>query len=143
MNIRDDFVLKEINEGYLVGGSIRDLFTKNCAFCDRDISIKGAENFARKIANKWDGTFIELDNENKIYRVVLPDKINFLDISELQGNTIEEDLKRRIYGKLDEIEEMLPSNFVRCHQSYIVNLEHARELNTHEFVLHTRRNSTG
>ena len=95
MNIRDDFVLKEINEGYLVGGSIRDLFTKNCVFCDRDISVKGAENFARKIANKWDGTFIELDNENKIYRVVLPDKINFLDISELQGNTIEEDLKRR------------------------------------------------
>ena len=95
MNIRDDFVLKEINEGYLVGGSIRDLFTKNCVFCDRDISIKGAENFARKIANKWDGTFIELDNENKIYRVVLPDKINFLDISELQGNNIEEDLKRR------------------------------------------------
>lgn len=95
MNIRDDFVLKEINEGYLVGGSIRDLFIKNCVFCDRDISIKGAENFARKIANKWDGTFIELDNENKIYRVVLPDKINFLDISELQGNIIEEDLKRR------------------------------------------------
>ena len=95
MNIRDDFVLKEINEGYLVGGSIRDLFTKNCVFCDRDISIKGAENFARKIANKWDGTFIELDSENKIYRVFLPDKINFLDISELQGNSIEEDLKRR------------------------------------------------
>lgn len=95
MNIRDDFVLKEINEGYLVGGSIRDLFTKNCVFCDRDISIKGAENFARKIANKWDGTFIELDSENKIYRVVLPDKINFLDISELQVNIIEEDLKRR------------------------------------------------
>ena len=83
MNIRDDFVLKEINEGYLVGGSIRDLFTKKCEFCDRDISIKGAENVARKIANKWDGTFIELDSENKIYRVVLPDKINFLDISEL------------------------------------------------------------
>ena len=71
------------------------MFTKNCVFCDRDISIRGAENFARKIANKWDGTFIELDSENKIYRVVLPDKINFLDISELQGNSIEEDLKRR------------------------------------------------
>ena len=95
MNIRDDFVLKDINEGYLVGGSIRDLFTKKCEFYDRDISIKGAENFARKVADKWDGTFIELDSENKIYRVVLPDKINFLDISELQGNSIEEDLKRR------------------------------------------------
>ena len=54
----------------------------------------------------------------------------------------EEDIKRRIYGKLNEIEEMLHSNFVRYHQSYIVNLEHVRELNTHEFVLRTRRKST-
>ncbi len=95
MNIKDDFILKDINEGYLVGGSIRDFFTKKCEFCDRDISIKGAENFARKLANKFDATFIELDNENKIYRVVLKDKINFLDISEMQGNSIEDDLKRR------------------------------------------------
>lgn len=95
MNIKDDFILKDINEGYLVGGSIRDFFTKKCEFCDRDISIKGAENFARKLANKLDATFIELDNENKIYRIVLKDKINFLDISEMQGNSIEDDLKRR------------------------------------------------
>lgn len=95
MNIKDDFILKDINEGYLVGGSIRDFFTKKCEFCDRDISIKGAENFARKLANKFDATFIELDNENKIYRIVLKDKINFLDISEMQGNSIEDDLKRR------------------------------------------------
>ena len=95
MNIKDDFILKDINEGYLVGGSIRDFFTKKCEFCDRDISIKGAENFARKLSNKFDATFIELDNENKIYRVVLKDKINFLDISEMQGNSIEDDLKRR------------------------------------------------
>lgn len=96
MNIKDDFILKDINEGYLVGGSIRDFFLlKKCEFCDRDISIKGAENFARKLANKLDATFIELDNENKIYRIVLKDKINFLDISEMQGNSIEDDLKRR------------------------------------------------
>lgn len=95
MNIKDDFILKDINKGYLVGGSIRDFFTKKCEFCDRDISIKGAENFARKLANKFDATFIELDNENKIYRIVLKDKINFLDISEMQGNSIEDDLKRR------------------------------------------------
>ena len=66
MNIKDDFILKDINEGYLVGGSIRDFFTKKCEFCDRDISIKGAENFARKLANKFGATFIELDNEKKI-----------------------------------------------------------------------------
>ena len=95
MNIRDDFILKDIHEGYLVGGSIRDLLTKDCEFCDRDISIKGAEQFAQKIAAQFDATYITLDSANKIYRVVLKDKVNYLDISELQGSSIEEDLKRR------------------------------------------------
>ncbi len=39
--------------------------------------------------------FIVLDEVNKIYRVVLEDKTNYIDISELQGGSIEEDLKRR------------------------------------------------
>ena len=94
MNIRDDFILKEINEGYLVGGIIRDSLMGKSSV-DRDIAIKGAEEFAHKIANKFDGTFITLDSVNKIFRVVLPDKTNFLDISEIEGSTIEEDLKRR------------------------------------------------
>lgn len=90
MNIKDDFVLKNINEGYLVGGAVRD-FLMGKTTVDRDIVILGAEEFAKKI----DGTFIVLDEENKIYRVVLEDKINYLDISELQGGNIEEDLLRR------------------------------------------------
>ena len=94
MNIKDDFILKEINEGYLVGGSIRDfLLGKN--FIDRDIAIFNAENYAKKIAEKFDATLVVLDEENKIYRVVFSDKINFLDISEIQGESIEEDLLRR------------------------------------------------
>lgn len=90
MNIKDDFVLKNINEGYLVGGAVRD-FLMGKTTVDRDIAIVGAEDFAKKI----DGTFIVLDEINKIYRVVLEDKINYLDISELQGGSIEEDLLRR------------------------------------------------
>ena len=94
MNIKDDFILKEINDGYLVGGAVRDFFLGKQTF-DRDIVINGAEIFAKKIAEKFEGTFIPLDEENKIYRVVLKDKENFLDISEIQGNSIEEDLMRR------------------------------------------------
>lgn len=90
MNIKDDFVLKNINEGYLVGGAVRD-FLMGKTSVDRDIAIAGAKDFAKKI----DGTFIVLDEVNKIYRVVLEDKINYLDISELQGGSIEEDLLRR------------------------------------------------
>lgn len=90
MNIKDDFVLSKINKGYLVGGAVRD-FLMGKTSVDRDIAIVGAEDFARTI----DGTFIVLDEENKIFRVVLEDKINFLDISELQGGSIDEDLTRR------------------------------------------------
>ena len=93
MNIRDEF-LSEIHDGYLVGGAIRDLMLGKTT-TDRDITIKGAEEFAKKLAVDFCGTFIVLDSENKIYRVVLEDKINFFDISELQGETIEDDLKRR------------------------------------------------
>mgnify|MGYP004475850021 FL=1 len=80
--------------------------------------------------------------KGKIFNIEV-EKIKYIESNKRVVIIYEEDLKRRIYGKLDEIEEMLSSNFVRCHQSYIVNLEHARELNTHEFVLRTRRNSTG
>ncbi len=94
MNIRDDAVLKNIHTGYLVGGCVRD-FLLGKTSVDRDIAIVGAEDFAHKIANDMEGTFIELDPENHIYRVVLKDKINYLDISELVGGQIETDLIRR------------------------------------------------
>ena len=95
MNIKDDFILSQINEGYLVGGSVRDFLMGKGFSLDRDIAIKNAENFAQKLAKQFDATFIVLDEENKIFRLVLKDKINYLDISEIQGNSIEEDLLRR------------------------------------------------
>ena len=97
MNIKDDFILSKINEGYLVGGSVRDALM-NKSFIDRDIAIKGAEAFAQKLAEELNATFIVLDPEYKIYRLVLEDKINYLDISEIQGENIEEDLSRRDFA---------------------------------------------
>ena len=97
MNIKDDFILSKINEGYLVGGSVRD-FLMGKSFVDRDIAIKGAENFAKKLAKQLNATFITLDPEYKIFRLVLEDKINYLDISEIQGQDIVEDLSRRDFA---------------------------------------------
>lgn len=93
--IKEDFVLKNIHEGYLVGGYVRDFLMDKQNSADRDIAVKDAEKFAKKLAKEFDATFITLDDENKIYRLVLRDKINYLDISELRGNSIEEDLKER------------------------------------------------
>lgn len=97
MNIKDDFILSQINEGYLVGGSIRDALMGK-RFIDRDIAIKDAENFSKKLAEQLNATFIVLDPEYKIFRLVLEDKINYLDISEIQGYDIEEDLSRRDFA---------------------------------------------
>ena len=100
-NIKNDAILNNIasffdNEIYLVGGSTRDyLLGKNSYDKDLIITDEDAGIFAKKVAQFFDGKFIPLDEENKIYRVVLPDKINYLDITNPVENSLENDIKRR------------------------------------------------
>ena len=61
---------------YLVGGYLRNYFLSNQISIDRDLVVVGdSQALALEIAQKLGGTFIELDGENEIYRVVLEDKI--------------------------------------------------------------------
>ena len=81
---------------YLVGGYLRNYFLNNEISVDRDLVVVGdSRTLATEIAEKLDGTFIELDNINEIYRVVLKDKTNYFDISKALNNNLEEDIKRR------------------------------------------------
>lgn len=85
---------------FLVGGYLRNFFIKNEISTDRDLVCveekeNTAYNLAQDISKKLQGTFIELDSENKIYRVVLKDKINFFDVSKALDNNILKDAKRR------------------------------------------------
>lgn len=83
-------------EVYIVGGYLRDFFIEGKISNDRDlVCINNAYDLAGEMAEKIKGTFIELDSENKIYRVVLKDKINYFDISQALNNSLEEDIKRR------------------------------------------------
>ncbi len=98
----NDKILNSINdiiknqEIYLVGGYLRNYFIKNKISKDRDlVCLKNAEITAKKIATKLNGTFIELDKENQIYRVVLDDKENYFDISNAVENNILKDAQRR------------------------------------------------
>lgn len=83
-------------ELYLVGGVVRDLFLEKENF-DKDLVVADvdAKVFAQNLAKSLDATFIELDSENRIYRLVLSDKVNFIDIAQIMGETLEEDLRRR------------------------------------------------
>ena len=99
--IKSDTILSKIsqsfnNEIYLVGGAVRDYLLDKDTF-DRDIIVmdEDARDFALKLVDLFDATFVPLDDENKIYRIVLPDKIRYIDVTNPVGGSIEKDLMRR------------------------------------------------
>lgn len=99
--IRNDKILNNIasffpNKIYLVGGSVRDCLMGKDTY-DRDLIVtdEDAGIFSQKVAEFFGGKFIPLDVENHIYRVVLSDKLNYLDITNPVENSMEKDIKRR------------------------------------------------
>lgn len=86
-------LLKNKKDIWFVGGYVRDLLlgkeTK-----DIDLVIRGnAKSIASDFANKSKGSFVVLDDFNKIYRVITGGEI--YDFSKMQGKDIFEDLGRR------------------------------------------------
>ena len=99
--ILNDEILNNIasffdNEIYLVGGAVRDIL-QGKDILDRDLIVtdEDAGSFSKKVADFLDGKFIPLDVENKIYRIVLKDKINYLDVTNPINNSLSEDITRR------------------------------------------------
>ena len=100
--IKNDEIINKIKKHadngdiYLVGGAFRDFYLDK-ENLDKDIVVKNidAKAFAQSLAESMDASFIPLDEENKIYRLMLRDKINCIDIASMCGDSIEEDLKRR------------------------------------------------
>lgn len=100
-SIKNDQILNNLasffsEEIYLVGGAVRDILLGKQSF-DRDIIVADtdAKVFSAKVAEFFDGVLVPLDEENKIYRVVLPDKLNYFDITNPVENSLEKDLLRR------------------------------------------------
>ncbi len=86
----------EGNKIYLVGGVVRDIIL-NRENHDKDIIVmdEEAKTFAERFAQKHDGTCVTLDEVNNIYRVCMPDKVNYVDITNPINNSLEDDIKRR------------------------------------------------
>ena len=74
--------------------------------------------------------------KGKIFNIKI-NNIKYIESDKRVAIIHEKDIVRKIYAKLNELEELLPKQFIRCHQSYIINLDKVRELNSHEFVLNT------
>ena len=99
--IQNDEILNNLasffnNDIWLVGGAVRDILS-NKEISDRDLIVtdNDARDFSLEVADFLGGTFVPLDETNKIYRIVLKDKINYLDITNPVENSLEKDILRR------------------------------------------------
>ena len=124
--ILNDEIIKLLNpvlkkhSVYIVGGYLRDLLL-NKKTQDRDLIVSdiSPSELADEIISQSGGTKILLDGENDIYRVILPDKINFLDITKPVENDILKDIQRRdftinsLFFDLNKEEFHDPYNFIK------------------------------
>lgn len=105
--IKNDNILTKISERfpdkqiYIVGGTVRDCMMDR-PYHDRDLIVTGieAKDFALALHEIFNSAYIPLDEENKIYRIVLKDSENkhnpeMIDITNPVNNSLEQDLMRR------------------------------------------------
>ena len=77
----------------------------------------------------------------RITKIELKDVIYFESNKRLVNIIYKSKVKDTIYMKLNELEKMLPNYFVRCHQSYIVNLKRIDKFQDYKFSMQNRRNN--
>lgn len=82
-------------DAFLAGGYIRDLAVKDTTSYDRDIVLFNCdtEAVAKNIADSLNAAFVELDSENRIYRIVSGE--NYADIAQGLNNNVDDDIERR------------------------------------------------
>jgi tRNA nucleotidyltransferase/poly(A) polymerase len=90
-----EFLKKEAayEQTFIVGGAVRD-FLLNSTIKDIDIALKGnAIEIARDFSAKADATFVMLDEDHGVARIVKDRR--HIDISKMQGASIYDDLANR------------------------------------------------
>lgn len=65
-------------------------------------------------------SFIKIDNKNTI---ISADKVNYIVKDGMKSIFYTDDNVLEVYNSFSKLEDALPSNFMRCHKSYIVNLD--------------------
>lgn len=101
MSLANNYVYNLLKQNkhklYLVGGAVRDyLMNKDTHDCDIIVEDISAKEFCKEFSKDNEvATVITLDEVNNIYRIVMPDKINYIDVTNPINNSLEDDLNRR------------------------------------------------
>ncbi|MBI5192171.1 MAG: HDIG domain-containing protein [Nitrospirae bacterium] len=87
----------ELPSLYLVGGTVRDILIGRPQK-DIDLVCKGAKEFSNSLAKRNNAVVVPMEKkpEHPCYRVIAGnDSNNFIDIAEMRGETIYEDIQQR------------------------------------------------
>lgn len=101
MSLENNYVFNLLKQSdhklYLVGGAVRDYLSgKSTHDCDIIVEDIPAKDFVSDfVANNDVAAAITLDEVNNIYRIIMADKINYIDVTNPVNNSFEEDIKRR------------------------------------------------
>jgi tRNA nucleotidyltransferase/poly(A) polymerase len=106
--------LPRIDHAYIVGGSVRDLLLGQTP-ADYDIGVSGhPEKVAVRVARVLNGRVVYLGKPGlAVFRIVAKNRV--IDISELKGACIEEDLQQRDFTINAMAYDMSTGKIVDCH----------------------------
>lgn len=117
---------------------VQDVFTINPVYyilkpIDKNKFME-AISLAKDRITASKGNTINFVSKNKALRLRIDDieyveSINRTAVFHLMNSSIE------INKKLDDIEKELPSNFIRCHKSYLVNMNMIHEISNNRITL--------
>lgn len=99
-------------------------------------NLTKALNTAIKSIEEDKPNILSLSSKSTVASIKLK-KIKYIESIKRQIIIHETDNELKIYFKLKELEKQLPKNFIRCHQSYIVNMDKVKYLNMYFFSLHS------
>lgn len=63
------------------------------------------------------------------------DKVLYLEALKEYVNIVTGESKMMVYKRMKELEELLPANFIRIHNSYIVNIDHIQHIADNQVVI--------
>ena len=107
-------------------GDVEDLFYKGVSYYIKkpysEQSVKHCVETINRFFNDQSGKMLTLKTKKGMDVIKLSDIIYVMS-DKRKVVFLTENGEKSFYYKLDEIEEMLGESFLRCHQSYIVNMK--------------------
>ncbi len=78
--------------------------------------------------------FLEILSQNKAVRICISE-VRYVESDKRTVIFHETDAEQSCYAKLDDVENELPGYFIRCHKSYLVNMNQIKRISNNQIEL--------